>query len=85
MMCSPIANVVVSLFLFDLSDSKLLRRLLCTLSNGRDCLGYSFVKMQLLLERPSSRGNFNRFLKSKFGENTAGSLFQVCVRDSILA
>ena len=48
-MHSPVADGVVSLFLFDLSDSKLLCRLLWTLDNGNVRLRYSFLELHLLL------------------------------------
>ena len=48
-MRSPIADRVVSLFLFHLSDSELLYRFLWTLDNGNVRLRYSFLELHLLL------------------------------------
>lgn len=63
MMRSPIADGVVSLFLFDLSDSELLCKLLWTLDNGNVRLRYNSLKLHLLLLVKTVFGQFQSLLE----------------------
>ena len=62
MIRSPMADWVVSVFLFDLPGSELFCRLLWTLDNGNVGLRYSSLELHLLLLGKSVSGQFQSLL-----------------------